>query len=144
MVTCEPPTFYGYQVFDTWIVDNWLFAMDRYFDHMSVSNEFEKVDRARTYLACRALEDWHYCVDLHRSWHSSPITWTKMKANFQTIYAPERSQQDCPFQFSYGISQGRQANKVSVHSLSSPTLSPAWWSCLEQHRKFEKNYPRPN
>ena len=106
MVTYEPPTFYGYQVFDTWIVDNWLFAMDRYFDHMSVSNEFEKVDRARTYLACRALEDWHYCVDLRRSWHSSPITWTKMKANFWTIYAPQRSQQDCTSQFSYGNAQG--------------------------------------
>jgi hypothetical protein len=24
-------------------------------------------------------------------------------------------------------------NKVSVHSVSSPTLSPAWWSRLEQH-----------
>jgi hypothetical protein len=106
MVTCEPPTFYGYQVSDTWIVDNWLFAMDRYFDHMSVSNEFEKVDWARTYLACRALEDWHYCVDLHRSWHSSPITWTKMKANFWTIYAPQHSQQDCTSQFSYGNAQG--------------------------------------
>jgi hypothetical protein len=56
-----------------------------------------------------------------------------MKANFWTIYAPQRSQQDCPSQFSYGNSQGRQANKVSVHSLSSPTLSPAWWSRLEQH-----------
>jgi hypothetical protein len=133
MVTYEPPTFYGYQVSDTWIVDDWLFAMDQYFDHMGVSNEFEKVDQARTYLACTALEDWHYCVDLHLNCHSSPITWTKMKANFRTIYAPERSQQDCPFQFSYGISQGRQANKVSVHSLSSPKLSSAWWSRLEQH-----------
>ena len=56
-----------------------------------------------------------------------------MKANFQTIYAPQRSQQDCPSQFSYDNSQGRQANKVSDHSLSSPTLSPAWWSRLEQH-----------
>ena len=76
-------------------------------------------------MASKALEDWHYRVDLHHSWHSSPITWTKMKANFQTIYAPQRSQQDCPSQFSYDNSQGRQANKVSVHSLSSPTLSPA-------------------
>ena len=69
MVTCELPTFYGYQVPDTWMVDNWLFAMNRYFDHMGVSNE-----------------DWHYCVDLHHSRHSSPITWTKMKANFRTVW----------------------------------------------------------
>ena len=26
-----------------------------------------------------------------------------------------------------------EENKVSVHSVSSPTLSPAWWSRLEQH-----------
>ena len=67
MVTCEPPTFYGYQVLDTWTVENWLFAMDRYFDYMGVSNEFEKVHWARTYLAGKALEGWHYCVELHCS-----------------------------------------------------------------------------
>ena len=68
---------------------------------MGVSNEFEKVHWAR-YLACRALEDCHYCADLHRSWHCSPITWTKMKANLRTIYAPQHSQQDCPSQSYYG------------------------------------------
>ena len=94
MVTCEPSTFYGYQVPDTWIVDNWLFAMDRYFDHMGMSNEFEKVQWARFYRAGRALEDWYYCVALHRSWHSSPIAWTKIKTNIRTIYAPQLSQQD--------------------------------------------------
>jgi hypothetical protein len=56
-----------------------------------------------------------------------------MKANFLIIYAPQRFQQDCPSQFYYDNSQCRQANKVSVHSVSSPTLSPAWWSHLEQH-----------
>ncbi len=58
----------------TQTVDNWLFVMDQYFDHMGVSNEFEKVHWARIYLAGRALEDWHYSVDLHRSWHFSLIT----------------------------------------------------------------------
>ena len=28
MVTYEPQTFYGYQVPDTWTIDNWLFATD--------------------------------------------------------------------------------------------------------------------
>jgi hypothetical protein len=41
-----------------------------------------------------------------------------MKANFRTIYAPQRSQQDWPSQFKYGNPQGQQGNKVSVlHSV---------------------------
>ena len=61
-----------------------------------------------------------------------------MKANFRTIYAPQRSQLDCPSQFSYGNAQGRQVNKVIVHSLSSPTLSPAWWSAWNNTENLRK------
>jgi hypothetical protein len=53
-----------------------------------------------------------------------------MKANIQTIYALQRSQQDCPSQSYYGNSQ---ENKVGVHLVSRPTLTPAWWFRLEQH-----------
>ena len=74
MAIFEPPTFYGYQQPDPWTVNNWLFEMDQYFGQMGVSNEIEKVHLAKIYLAGRALEDWHYCPDLHRSWHYSPIT----------------------------------------------------------------------
>ena len=43
------------------------------------------------------------------------------------------SQQDFPSQSYYGNSQGRQENMVRVHSVSNPTLTPTWWSRLEQH-----------
>ena len=45
----------------------------------------------------------------------------------------QRSQQDFPSQYYYGNSQGRQENKLRVHSVSSPTLTPTCQSRFEQH-----------
>jgi superoxide dismutase len=42
-------------------------------------------------------------------------------------------QQDCLSQSYFGNFQGRQENKVRVHLVSSPTLTPAWQSHLEQY-----------
>ena len=94
MVSFEPPFFFffGYQVSDPSTVNNWSFAINQYFDQMSVSNEFEKVHLPRIYLAGIVLGIvtivQNYC-----SWHCSPITWTKIISNFRTIYAPNGSQQ---------------------------------------------------
>jgi hypothetical protein len=54
MVFFEPPTFYGYQVSDPRIVNNWLFATDRFFDQIGVSDEFKKVLSAGIYITGRA------------------------------------------------------------------------------------------
>jgi hypothetical protein len=71
-----------------------------------------------------------------------------MKAKFQDEYLPQYFQAKYLPQFSCGHSQDQkdnlrhrnsqpiaqfEENKVSVHSGSCPALSPAWWSCLEQH-----------
>uniref|UniRef100_A0A2N9HRK7 Retrotransposon gag domain-containing protein n=1 Tax=Fagus sylvatica TaxID=28930 RepID=A0A2N9HRK7_FAGSY len=74
--------------------------------------------------------------------------WEDMKAKLQDEYLTQYFRAKYLPQSSCGHSQDRkdnlrhrnsqpiaqfEENKVSVHSVSSPTLSPAWWSRLEQH-----------
>ena len=74
--------------------------------------------------------------------------WEDMKAKLQDEYLPQYFRAKYLPQSSCGHSQDRkdnlrhrnsqpiaqfEENKVSVHSVSSPTLSSAWWSRLEQH-----------
>jgi hypothetical protein len=74
--------------------------------------------------------------------------WEEMKAKLQDEYLPQYFQAKYLPQSSCGHSQDRkdnlrhrnsqpivqfEENKVTVHSISSPTLSSAWWSRLEQH-----------
>uniref|UniRef100_A0A2N9GEI0 Retrotransposon gag domain-containing protein n=1 Tax=Fagus sylvatica TaxID=28930 RepID=A0A2N9GEI0_FAGSY len=74
--------------------------------------------------------------------------WEDMKTKLQDEYLPQYFRAKYLPQSSCGHSQDRkdnlrhrnsqpiaqfEENKVSVHSVSSPTLSPIWWSRLEQH-----------
>ena len=74
--------------------------------------------------------------------------WEDMKAKLQDEYLPQYFRAKYLPQSSCSHSQDRkdnfrhrnsqpiaqfEENKVNVHSVSSLTLSPAWWSHLEQH-----------
>jgi hypothetical protein len=126
----------------------WLNEMEQFFEwHNWVANK--KVRFAKMKLIGRAQGFWEN-LEYMRFVRQEPVIteWEEMKAKLQDEYLPQHFRAKYLPQSSCGHSQDRkdnlrhrnsqpivqfEENKVSVHSISSPTLSPTWWSRLEQH-----------
>jgi hypothetical protein len=148
MANFEAPDFDGRKDESPWIFVKWLNEMEQFFEwHNWAANK--KVRFAKMKLIGRAQDFWEN-LEYMRFVRQEPaiIEWEDMKAKLQDEYLPQYFRAKYLPQSSCGHSQDRkdnlryrnsqpiaqfEENKVSVHSVSSPTLSPAWWSRLEQH-----------
>jgi hypothetical protein len=148
MTLFEVPDFDGHRDESLWVFVKWLNEIEQFFDRRNFSYA-TRVRFAKRKLIGRAQDFWENLEYMRFVRQEPAITeWEDMKAKLQDEYLPQYFRAKYLPQSSCGHSQDRkdnfrhrnsqpiaqfEENKVNVHSVSSPTLSSAWWSHLEQH-----------